>query len=113
MTDEIASRLTGVSGLAVVPSRATRRYAGTRRRMREVGHELGIDYPGRQRTMERRHGSRRVRITLALLRAQDERQLWSTTYDREIADIFDGAVGHRGAGDDRLGVTLRGANASG
>src|SRR2546426_2677030 len=33
-------------------------------------------------------GSRSVRITLELLRAQNERQLWATTYDREINDIF-------------------------
>ena len=33
--------------------------------------------------------SRNVRITLELLQARDERQLWSTTYDRVIDDIFE------------------------
>ena len=106
MTDEITSRLSAVSGLGVVGSRATRRYAGTRRSMSEVGRELGIDYAlvGSVRWSE--PSARRVRITLALLRAQDERQLWSTTYDRVIDDVFDVQSDIAGQVVEKLGVTL-------
>ena len=76
MTDEITSRLSAVSGLGVVASRAARRYAGTRRSMREVGRELGIDYVLVGSVRWNGPSSRRVRITLELLRAQDERQLF-------------------------------------
>ena len=106
MTDEIASRLSAVSGLGVVASRATRRYAGTRRSMREVGRELGFDYALVGNVRWSGPGSRRVRITLELLRADDERQLWSTTYDRVIDDVFDVQSDIAGQVVDKLGLTL-------
>jgi TolB-like protein/Tfp pilus assembly protein PilF/tRNA A-37 threonylcarbamoyl transferase component Bud32 len=106
MTDEIASRLSAVSGLGVVASRATRRYAGTRRSMRDVGRELGIDYALVGSVRWSGPGSRRVRITMELLRAQDERQLWSTTYDRVIDDVFDVQSDIAGQIVQKLGVTL-------
>ena len=90
MTDEITSRLGSVSGISVVPRRAAQRYAGSDLTVREIGQRLGVDYllVGSVRWAQRDTGSRNVRITLALLRAGDERQLWSTTYDRVIDDIF-------------------------
>jgi serine/threonine-protein kinase len=106
MTDEITSRLSAVHGLGVVASRATRRYAGTRRSMRDVGRELGIDYAVVGSVRWNGPSSRRVRITLELLRAADERQLWSTTYDRVIDDVFDVQSDIAGQVVDRLGVTL-------
>ncbi|MEO6526727.1 MAG: protein kinase [Gemmatimonadaceae bacterium] len=106
MTDEITSRLSAVSGLGVIASRATRRYAGTRRSMRDVGRELGIDYVLVGSVRWGGPTSRRVRITLELLRAQDERQLWSTTYDRVIDDVFDVQSDIAGQVVNRLGVTL-------
>ena len=106
MTDEIASRLSAVSGLDVIASRATRRYAGTRRSMREVGRELGSDYVVVGNVRWSGPGSRRVRITLELLRAEDERQLWATTYDRVIDDVFDVQSDIAGQVVNRLGVTL-------
>ena len=106
MTDEIASRLSAVSGLGVIASRATRRYAGTRRSMREVGRELGFDYALVGNVRWSGPGSRRVRITLELLRAEDERQLWSTTYDRVIDDVFDVQSDIAGQVVDKLGLTL-------
>jgi serine/threonine-protein kinase len=106
MTDEIASRLSAVSGLGVIASRATRRYAGTRLSMRDVGRELGIDYVLVGNVRWSGPDSRRVRITLELLRAEDERQLWSTTYDRVIDDVFDVQSDIAGQVVDKLGVTL-------
>ena len=90
MTDEITSRLGAVSGLGLVPSRAVQRYARTNMTMREIGRKLGIDYllVGSVRWAGPESGSNSVRITLELLRAKDERQLWATTYDRDMTDIF-------------------------
>jgi eukaryotic-like serine/threonine-protein kinase len=108
MTDEVTSRLGAVSGLDVVSRRAAQRYAGTDKAMQEIGRELGSDYLviGRARWAGTRNGSRRVRITLELLRAQDERQLWSTAYDRVIDDIFEVQSDIARQVTDRLGVTL-------
>ena len=106
MTDEITSRLSTVSSLGVISSRATRRYAGTHKTMREIGRELGIDYVLVGTVRWNGPSSRIVRITLELLRAQDERQLWSTTYDRVIDDVFDVQSDIASHVVDRLGVTL-------
>lgn len=106
MTDEITNRLAAVSGLGVIGSRATRRYAGTQTAVREIGRELGIDYVLVGSVRWNGRSSRSVRITLELLRAEDARQLWSTTYDRVIDDVFDVQSDIAGQVVDRLGVTL-------
>lgn len=107
ITDEIATRLGAVSGLALVPRRATQRYARTDMTMREIGRELGVEHllVGSVRWGGTGGNARSVRITLELLRAQDERQLWSTTYDRVIDDIFDVQSDIAGQVVERLGVT--------
>ena len=109
MTDEITSRLGAVSGLGVVPSRATVRYARTNKTMREIGRELGVDYVllGSVRWAgAQADTAKRVRVTLELLRASDERQLWTNTYDRVIDDIFDVQSDIAAQVINRLGVTL-------
>ncbi len=109
MTDEITSRLGAVRGLGVVPSRATERYARTNKTMREIGNELGVDYVllGNVRWAGQDTASnRKVRVTLELLRAADERQLWSNTYDRIINDIFAVQSDIATQVIRRLGVTL-------
>jgi DNA-binding SARP family transcriptional activator/TolB-like protein/Tfp pilus assembly protein PilF len=108
MTDEITSRLGAVRGLGVVPSRATERYARTDKTMREIGRELGVDYVllGSVRWAGEDPSHRRVRIITELLRASDERQLWTDTYDRIIDDIFNVQSDIATQVIKRLGLTL-------
>jgi len=108
MTDEITSRLSAVSGLGLVPNRAAQRYARTDMTMRQIGAELGIDYllTGSVRWAGTGANSRSVRITIQLLQASDERQLWSTAYDRIIDDIFEVQSDIAVQVIERLGVTL-------
>jgi DNA-binding SARP family transcriptional activator/TolB-like protein/Tfp pilus assembly protein PilF len=108
MTDEITSRLGAVRGLGVVSSRAAERYARSNKTMREIGRELGVDYVllGNVRWPGKERSDRTVRVTLELLRAQDERQLWSNTYDRVIDDIFEVQSDIATQVTNRLGVTL-------
>jgi serine/threonine-protein kinase len=95
ITEEITSRLGAVSGLQLISGRAAQRYAGSHLSVREIGRQLDAEYllAGRVRwtggASDSAAGSRRVRITLELLDAQDQRQLWSDSYDRVIDDIFD------------------------
>ncbi|MEO8090981.1 MAG: protein kinase [Gemmatimonadales bacterium] len=107
MTDEITDRLASVSGLGLVPRRAAQRYSRTDMTLREIGRELGIDYllVGSVRWAGKDSGSRNVRITLELVSAKDERQLWSTTYDRVIDDIFEVQSDIAGKVIEKLGVT--------
>jgi serine/threonine-protein kinase len=108
VTDEITSRLGAVSGLAVVPSRAARRYARSDMTMRDIGRALNSDHLviGSVRWAGAGPQSKSVRVTIELLRAQDEKQIWSRTYDRVIDDIF--AVQSDIASEvaTRLGITL-------
>jgi serine/threonine-protein kinase len=108
MTDEITSRLGAVSGLGVVPSRAAQRYARSSMTMREIGNALKLDYllVGGVRRDGRSKDARNVRVYLELIRASDERQLWSSTYDRVLDDIFDVQSDIAAAVIERLGVTL-------
>jgi len=110
MTDEITGRLGAVSGLGVVSHRATQRYAHTDKTTQEIGRELGTDHllVGSVRWAGTGNDSSRVRITVELLRADDGRQLWSTTYDRVINDIFEVQSDIAGQVIERLGVTLLG-----
>lgn len=108
MTDEITSRLGAVSGLEVVPSRAAQRYALTGITMREIGSALGVGHllAGSVRWSGTDTASRSARITVELIRASDERQIWSKSYDRVIDDIFDVQSDIATEVADRLGVTL-------
>ena len=109
MTDEITSRLGAVRGLGVVPSRVTERYARTNKTLREIGTELGVEYVllGSVRWAgQDTAADGKVRVTLELLRAADERQLWSNRYDRVINDIFAVQTDIATQVIERLGVTL-------
>jgi serine/threonine-protein kinase len=108
ITDEIATRLGAVSGLSVVSRGAAQRHTRTEATMREIGQALGVDVllTGSVRWAGTTNGSRRVRITLDLVRAHDERQLWSTAYDRVINDIFAVQSDIAAQVIERLGVTL-------
>ena len=106
MTDEITSRLSAVNGLGVIGRRATRRYAGTQRTSGEIGRELGIDYVLAGSVRWSDASARSARITLELVRAKDERQLWSATYDRVVDDVFNVQSDIAEQVVQRLGVTL-------
>ena len=108
MTDEITTRLGSVTSISVVPRRAAQRYASSDMGIREIGRKLGVDYilVGSVRWAAGANGSRNVRITLELLQARDERQLWATTYNRVIDDIFEVQSDIAGQVIERLGVAL-------
>jgi eukaryotic-like serine/threonine-protein kinase len=108
MTDEITSRLDGVSGLAVVPRRAAQRYVTSGMTLRDIGRELGVEHllVGSVRWAGGSEAPTGIRITLELLRARDERQIWSTSYDRLIHDIFEVQSDIAGQVVEKLGVTL-------
>jgi TolB-like protein/Tfp pilus assembly protein PilF/tRNA A-37 threonylcarbamoyl transferase component Bud32 len=108
MTDEITSRLSSVSGLGLVASRAAQRYARTNKTMPEIGRELRVDYllVGTVRWAGAGKDSTSVRVTVQLVQARDERQIWTTTYDRVIDDIFEVQSDIAVQVAERLGVTL-------
>src|SRR4051812_26954841 len=90
LTEEITSRLAGVSDLGVVSRTSTDPYKGTNKSIRQIGQELGVGYvlEGSVRWEKLPDGSSRVRVTPQLIRVADDRHLWTDRYDAELADVF-------------------------
>jgi TolB-like protein/Flp pilus assembly protein TadD len=107
MTEEITTRLAGVSGLRVISSTSAMQYKENRPPVKQIAEELGVDYvlDGSVRWARGDSGSR-VRITPQLVRTADDTQLWAESYDRVIEDVF--AIQSEIASEvvAQLGVTL-------
>lgn len=89
MTDEITSRLSTVKDLGVISRTSAMQYEKTKKSLKQIGQELGVDYvlEGSIR-WNRSAESNRVRITPQLIRVSDDTQIWSNIYDRVINDVF-------------------------
>jgi TolB-like protein/tetratricopeptide (TPR) repeat protein/tRNA A-37 threonylcarbamoyl transferase component Bud32 len=90
ITEEITSRLSGLSGLGVIARTSAMQYKKTTKSVQEIGKELGIEYAlqGTIRWSKDEGGTVRVRISPALVRVADGTQVWSQPYDAVFADVF-------------------------
>ena len=90
LTEEITSRLAGVSGLRVISRTSADQYRNTTKSMREIGGELGAEYvlEGSVRLERAPGGGGRIRVTPQLIRVQDDTHLWTERYDAELAGAF-------------------------
>ncbi len=90
LTEEITSRLTGIEGLGVISRASVGEYRDSDRPLRQVARELGVDYllQGSVR-WDTAGGTARARVIPSLIRASDERRLWSERYDTRFADLFE------------------------
>lgn len=83
--DEILTNLAAVQDFRVISRTSVRGYADTLLRIPEIAGQLGVSH-----VMEgsvRRSGDR-VRVTVLLIDAINDRQIWSESYDRTLLDIF-------------------------
>jgi TolB-like protein/DNA-binding winged helix-turn-helix (wHTH) protein/Flp pilus assembly protein TadD len=108
MTEEIISRLAGVSGLTVISRTSAMQYKQNRPPLKQIGEELRVGYvlEGTVRWAKETEGSR-VRITPQLIQVADGTHVWSERYDRELRRIFEiqSEIAHRIVTE--LRVTLR------
>ncbi len=90
MSEEITTRLAGISGLRVVSSTSAMQYKENRPPLKQIAEELDVDYvlDGSVRWARSEDGSR-VRITPQLVRTSDDSQMWAESYDRVIEDVFE------------------------
>jgi TolB-like protein/DNA-binding winged helix-turn-helix (wHTH) protein/Tfp pilus assembly protein PilF len=86
MTEEMIAQVGRLKPdrLAVIGRTSSVHYKTTTLRADEIGREMGVEYL--LSGSVRRSGDR-VRVTVALVRAQDQVQLWTETYDRELKDV--------------------------
>jgi TolB-like protein/DNA-binding winged helix-turn-helix (wHTH) protein/Flp pilus assembly protein TadD len=87
LTDEMIAQMGRLKPdrLGVFGRTTSMHYKGTALRADEIGRELGAEYL--LSGSVRRSGSH-VRVTAALVRAQDQVQLWTDTYDRQLNDLL-------------------------
>jgi len=85
MTEEMISTLSNVSGLTVISRTSTMQYKGAKKNLVDIGRELGA---GTLLEGSVRKSGNRVRITIQVLDAREDKHLWAQSYDRELQDIF-------------------------
>jgi eukaryotic-like serine/threonine-protein kinase len=87
LTEEMISQLGRwqPQRLGVIARTSATHYKGSKKRIDQIGHELGVSYilEGSVRRKEDR-----VRITTELIHVADQTPLWSETYERQAADVF-------------------------
>jgi eukaryotic-like serine/threonine-protein kinase len=90
MTDELTNRLSALYGLDVISRASAIQYKKTNKTIRQIKQELAVDYvlTGTVRWDKAPGQKARVRVSPQLIRAQDDTQIWSKTYEQAIEDIF-------------------------
>ena len=86
VTEDIISALGKVEGLRVTPRASAFRFKGESTAVRQVAEKLNV---GCVLTGTIRRAGSRLRITVELIDAAEDTQMWSERYDRVLEDIFD------------------------
>ena len=71
--------------LRVIARSSVAKYKGSTLAAREIGKELNADYLVQGSV---RRSSNRVRITVQLIQARDQIDVWTESYDRELKDVL-------------------------
>jgi len=86
LSEELLNMLANMPGLKVAGRTSSFMFKGRNEDLREIGQALGV-----ANVLEgsvRRSGER-LRITAQLVKVDDGFHIWSETYDRQMADVFD------------------------
>ncbi|NUN71406.1 MAG: protein kinase, partial [Bacteroidetes bacterium] len=89
MTDEVTSRLSGLSGLKVIARSSAMQYKNSSKTLKQIGTELGVTYilQGTVR-WETVDGRTNVRVNPTLIRVEDETQAWSASIESVLSSAF-------------------------
>jgi adenylate cyclase len=94
LTEDLTTRLSGLSGLFVIARNSVLGYQGKVVKPQDVAHDLGVRY---LLDGSVRKSGTRVRVNANLVEAATARQMWAEQYDRDLTDIFtlqDEVIGH-------------------
>jgi len=103
MSEELLNLLARVPGLQVASRTSAFAYKGRKVDIRQVGRDLGVETVLEGSV---RQAGEQVRITAQLIDTETGFHLWSETYDRQLADIFQVQDEIAGAIVDRLRIQL-------
>lgn len=85
MAEELLNVLARIEGLRVASRTSSFSFKDASVGGREIGRRLGVAHLV-DGSLRRQADS--IRVTAQLVRAEDDRQLWSGSFDRELTDIF-------------------------
>ncbi|HKT22652.1 MAG TPA: adenylate/guanylate cyclase domain-containing protein, partial [Nitrososphaerales archaeon] len=85
LTEELIDRVCQVRELAVLARTSVMNYKGAKKSASQIGRELRA---GALVEGSVRKSSNKIRVTAQLIRADTEEHLWSSKYDRDLADVF-------------------------
>jgi TolB-like protein/DNA-binding winged helix-turn-helix (wHTH) protein/Tfp pilus assembly protein PilF len=87
LTEEMISRLGQLEPrrLGVIARTSAIQYKGTKKRIDQIGKELGVDYI-LEGTV--RHAGGRVRVSAQLIQVSDQTHIWAKNYERDLQDIL-------------------------
>jgi TolB-like protein/DNA-binding winged helix-turn-helix (wHTH) protein/Tfp pilus assembly protein PilF len=85
MTDELTTELGQISGLRVISRTSAVTYKGARKPLPQIGQELNVDAVVEGTVLR---SGKKVRITVELIRASTDKQLWGRSYEVELRDIL-------------------------
>jgi serine/threonine protein kinase/TolB-like protein len=92
LTEEITSRLAGLSGLRVISRTSADQYRESKKSLKEIGAELRAGYvlEGNVRwERSRGAGPGRIRVAPSLIQVSNETRLWSSEpYEAELTEVF-------------------------
>ncbi len=86
LTDELIGALSRLEGLKVISRTSAFSLRDTSMDLPTIGQMLEVDHVLEGSV---RRARKRLRVTAQLVRAADELTLWSETYDRSLAHVFD------------------------
>jgi TolB-like protein/DNA-binding winged helix-turn-helix (wHTH) protein/lipoprotein NlpI len=104
MTDELITEVAKISSLRVISRTSIMEYKGAHKPLAAIASELGVDAVV-EGTIVR--SGQKVRITTQLIRARDDRHLWSEEYERDLGDAvtLQGEVAQAIAGQIQIKLT--------
>jgi eukaryotic-like serine/threonine-protein kinase len=85
MTDAMISALGNISSMRVISRQSVMRYKGSKKTLPEIAHELGVDMVVEGSVLR---AGQQVRITAKLVRASPEKQLWTSSYERDFRNLL-------------------------
>jgi serine/threonine-protein kinase len=85
MTDALISELGKIGALRVISRTSAVHYKGTTKKLPEIAGELNVEAVVEGTVV--RSGDR-VQVRVQLIRAENDQQLWSETYDSDLRDVL-------------------------
>jgi len=85
ITEEITTQLSGLSGLGVIARSSARTYKGSKKSVKDIGNELGVQYVLMGTV---RWSGQEVRVSPELINVNSGLQVWSQAFNATSSDAF-------------------------